>query len=95
MKHISIVTPCHNEESNVRELHAAIRKVFAGLPQYSYEHLYIDNAYVSTTACDDISSTCQLGYSWSPNGVGQHTATFKSYDWLGNVGVLTTTFTVT
>ena len=57
--------------------------------------LYIDNAYVSTTACDDISYTCQLYYKWSLSGVkGQHTATFDSYDWMGNVGSLTVTFTV-
>ncbi len=55
--------------------------------------LYLDNAYVSTKACDDISYTCQINYSWSTR-LGQHTATFKSYDWMGNVGVLTTTFTV-
>ena len=55
--------------------------------------LHFDNALVATTACDDISYTCQLNYSWSTTR-GQHTATFRSYDWLGNVGVLTETFTV-
>ncbi len=54
--------------------------------------LYIDNAYVSTKACDDVTYICQLNYSWSPSA-GQHTATFKSHDWLGNVGVLTVAFT--
>jgi len=56
--------------------------------------LYIDNVYMSTKSCSNVSYSCQLNYSWSPNGVGQHTATFKSYDWMGNVGVLTVTFTV-
>jgi len=55
--------------------------------------LYLDNAYVSTKACDNVSYTCQINYGWSTR-LGQHTATFKSYDWMGNVGVLTTTFTV-
>lgn len=55
--------------------------------------LYLDNAYLTTSMCDDISYSCQLNYSWSTSP-GQHTATFKSYDWMGNVGVLTTTFTV-
>lgn len=40
---ISVVTPCYNEEGNVEELHRQIKDVFAGLPQYDYEHLYIDN----------------------------------------------------
>jgi hypothetical protein len=57
--------------------------------------LYLDGAYTSTALCDDISPTCQLSYNWVIRRVrGQHTATFKSYDWLGNVGVLTTSFTV-
>jgi hypothetical protein len=55
--------------------------------------LYVDNAYTSTTLCDDVAYECQLVYKLSL-GRGQHTATFKSYDWMGNVGVLTSTFTV-
>jgi hypothetical protein len=55
--------------------------------------LYLDNAHVSTKACDDVSYTCQLNYGWSTS-LGQHTATFKAYDWMGNTAVLTTTFTV-
>jgi hypothetical protein len=57
--------------------------------------LYIDNVYTSTASCDGVSYTCQLNYNWSLRGVsGQHTATFKAYDWMGNVGVLGVTFTV-
>jgi glycosyltransferase involved in cell wall biosynthesis len=41
---ISVVTPCYNEEGNVREMVEAIRTIFAGLPQYRYEHIFIDNA---------------------------------------------------
>ena len=44
MKHITILTPCYNEEANVRDIYEAVKKVFAGLPQYTYEHLFIDNA---------------------------------------------------
>jgi polyisoprenyl-phosphate glycosyltransferase len=43
-KLISVVTPCYNEEGNVREMHETIRKIFAALPQYRYEHVFIDNA---------------------------------------------------
>jgi hypothetical protein len=57
--------------------------------------LYIDGVYKSEALCDDVSYTCPLNYSWSLSGVaGQHTATFKSFDWMGNVGVSTVTFTV-
>lgn len=59
--------------------------------------LYLDQAPAptSTMRCDGIAYTCQLIYSWAIRRVhGQHTATFKSYDWTGNVGVLTTTFNV-
>jgi glycosyltransferase involved in cell wall biosynthesis len=44
MKTISIMTPCFNEEENVRELVDRIRKVMKGLPEYDYEHIVIDNS---------------------------------------------------
>ena len=51
MKHqfISIVTPCFNEEGNVEELHRQICEVMQTLPEYDYEHLYIDNASTDRT----------------------------------------------
>jgi glycosyltransferase involved in cell wall biosynthesis len=47
---ITVVTPCYNEEGNVRELYSAVRKVFEGLPRYRYEHIFIDNASKDATA---------------------------------------------
>ena len=44
MKSISIVTPCFNEEGNVEELYALVKEEFQKLPQYQYEHIFIDNA---------------------------------------------------
>ena len=44
MKTISIVSPCYNEEANVRELYERVRAVFTGLGRYRYEHIFIDNA---------------------------------------------------
>lgn len=45
MKTISIVTPCFNEELNVRECHAAVRELFEGpLKDYRREHIFCDNA---------------------------------------------------
>ena len=49
MKFISVVTPCYNEEGNVEELHAQIAAVFADLPDYDYEHIFIDNASKDST----------------------------------------------
>src|SRR4051794_35941386 len=43
-KLISVVTPCYNEETNVRELYQRIKAVFDGLPGYRYIHIFIDNA---------------------------------------------------
>lgn len=43
MKHISVMTPCYNEEGNIRKLYQAVKDQFAALPQYTYEHLFIDN----------------------------------------------------
>jgi hypothetical protein len=56
--------------------------------------LYIDNVYKTTTQCDDIAYTCQLYYKWSVGSPGQHTATFKSYDWLGNTATMNVSFAV-
>ena len=48
-KYISIFTPCYNEEANVAQLIEAVRSVFSRLPQYDYEHLFIDNHSVDKT----------------------------------------------
>lgn len=42
-KHISVMTPCYNEEKNVRNIYEAVKEQFAALPQYTYEHIFIDN----------------------------------------------------
>ncbi|MGD0281083.1 MAG: glycosyltransferase family 2 protein [Dissulfurispiraceae bacterium] len=44
MKLISVVTPCYNEEENVEEVYSQVKEVFARLPGYRYEHVFIDNA---------------------------------------------------
>ncbi len=44
MKLISVVTPCYNEEANVREVYERVKSMFAGLERYDYEHIFIDNA---------------------------------------------------
>lgn len=44
MKLISVVTPCFNEEENVAAVHEEVKRIFAGLPGYAYEHIFIDNA---------------------------------------------------
>ena len=48
-KLISVVTPCFNEEDNIEELHRRIAAQFAQLPDYDYEHIYIDNASTDGT----------------------------------------------
>ena len=50
MKTISIVTPCFNEELNVRECYEAIKALFAReLPNYRREHIFCDNASTDKT----------------------------------------------
>lgn len=44
MKLISVVTPCYNEEENVELLYEEVKKVFRGLKDYTYEHIFMDNA---------------------------------------------------
>jgi glycosyltransferase involved in cell wall biosynthesis len=43
------MTPCYNEEGNVEVLYEAVKAVFEGLPQYDFEHIFIDNASVDGT----------------------------------------------
>ena len=43
-KLISIVTPCYNEEGNVKEVYERVKKVFDCLGNYDREHIFIDNA---------------------------------------------------
>jgi polyisoprenyl-phosphate glycosyltransferase len=48
---LSVITPCYNEEGNVREMSEAIRGLFEGpLKRYDYEHIFIDNASRDRTA---------------------------------------------
>jgi len=42
-KLISIVTPCYHEEENVEECFKQVQLIFENLPQYDYEHIFIDN----------------------------------------------------
>jgi polyisoprenyl-phosphate glycosyltransferase len=44
MKLISVVTPCFNEEQNVEALYQQVKDVFDKLPEYNYEHIFIDNS---------------------------------------------------
>ena len=42
-KLISIVTPCYNEEENVKLVYTKAKEIFFQLSQYEYEHIFIDN----------------------------------------------------
>jgi polyisoprenyl-phosphate glycosyltransferase len=48
-KLITIMTPCYNEEVNVREVHRRLMVVAAQMPEYRFEHLFIDNASTDRT----------------------------------------------
>lgn len=48
-KLITILTPCYNEALNVPEVHARVLALAASLPQYRFEHLFIDNASTDDT----------------------------------------------
>jgi glycosyltransferase involved in cell wall biosynthesis len=43
-KLITIVSPCFNEEENVREMHRRLKVMASQLPEYRFNFLFIDNA---------------------------------------------------
>ena len=47
---LTILTPCYNEEGNVREVYAQVKAVMETLPGYDYDHLFIDNAFLLVIA---------------------------------------------
>ncbi len=46
---ITVLTPCFNEAENVDVLYERVKAVFDALPDYRYEHLFIDNASTDDT----------------------------------------------
>jgi glycosyltransferase involved in cell wall biosynthesis len=50
MTKISVITPCFNEEINVKECYERLRKVMeTDLSRYQYEHIFCDNASTDST----------------------------------------------
>ncbi|MGD0214804.1 MAG: glycosyltransferase family 2 protein [Terriglobales bacterium] len=48
-KTLTVLTPCFNEELNVRELYVRVRDAIAVAGNYQYEHIFIDNASTDNT----------------------------------------------
>ena len=49
-KLVSILTPCFNESTNVRDCASAVRRLFETvLREYEYEHIFCDNASTDDT----------------------------------------------
>jgi len=46
---ISIITPCFNEEENVRDVYQQVKAVFAQITNFRYEHIFIDNSSTDNT----------------------------------------------
>ena len=49
-KMISILTPCYNEEPGIADCYRRVREIFeTRLPDYDYEHVFIDNCSIDRT----------------------------------------------
>jgi glycosyltransferase involved in cell wall biosynthesis len=46
---LTILTPCYNEEGNVRAVYEQVKAAVASIPDCDYEHLFIDNASTDKT----------------------------------------------
>lgn len=49
MKLITVVSPCYNEQENVAILYEQVKQQFELLPNYQYEHIFIDNCSTDNT----------------------------------------------
>jgi len=49
MELISVMTPCYNEQENIEDVYLQVKSVFEELPDFQYEHLFIDNASTDNT----------------------------------------------
>lgn len=58
-KLISIVTPCFNEEENIQELYKQVCHEIDKIPNYDFEHIFIDNCSTDNT-CKIIREICKL-----------------------------------
>ena len=52
MSLISIVTACYNEEGNVEAVYERVKAIFKELPEYQYEHIFIDNSSTDNTVAE-------------------------------------------
>lgn len=43
MKKVTVVVPAHNEEGNILPLHQEIQRVFAALPAYTFELIFVND----------------------------------------------------
>jgi glycosyltransferase involved in cell wall biosynthesis len=51
-KHITVLTPCYNEQDNVRLLHERVRSACSTCPRLTYDHLFVDNASTDETVAE-------------------------------------------
>ncbi len=49
---VTVMAPCFNEEGNVSELYRQVREVFAALPEYALEFVFIDNCSTDGTPAE-------------------------------------------
>jgi glycosyltransferase involved in cell wall biosynthesis len=48
-KTLTVLTPCYNEEANVRDVYLQVRAAVDAAGNYKYEHIFIDNASTDNT----------------------------------------------
>ncbi len=46
---LTVLTPCYNEEENVRAVYEQVKAAMAAAPGWDYDHLFIDNASTDRT----------------------------------------------
>jgi polyisoprenyl-phosphate glycosyltransferase len=49
MKLITVVTPCFNEDQNIKQCYLEVKNIFSDIGNYCYEHIFIDNSSTDST----------------------------------------------
>ncbi|MBR1543768.1 MAG: glycosyltransferase family 2 protein [Muribaculaceae bacterium] len=83
-KKVSIIIPCHNEETSLRQLYAGVTEVTSALPDYDWELLFINDGSTDGTlqVIKELrESDGRIGYADLSRNFGKESAMLAGIDY--------------